>query len=102
MKKELITELFKKFEQACYIFNDVECWSARELQEIFGYLKWESFSKVIDKAKIACEASGIEVSNHFPDIRKMVLLGSGSERKIEDVALKRYACYLVAQNGAPL
>ena len=99
MKKELILELFEKFEQACYIYNNVECWSARELQTILGYTKWENFYKVIEKAKMACKASGIEVSNHFPDIRKMVPLGSGSEREILDIALTRYACYLVAQNG---
>jgi DNA-damage-inducible protein D len=99
MKKEHIKELFEKFENACYIYKGVECWSARELQEILGYAKWENFSKVIDKAKTACEASGIEVSNHFPDVRKMVPLGSGSSREIIDVALTRYASYLVAQNG---
>jgi DNA-damage-inducible protein D len=99
MKKEQINELFTKFEEACYLFNDIECWSARELQTILGYSKWENFLKVIEKAKIACESSGIEVSNHFPDIRKMVLLGSGSEREISDIALTRYACYLIAQNG---
>ena len=99
MKKEQIQELFEKFETACYIYEGVECWSARELQEILGYAKWENFSKVIDKAKIACETSGIAVANHFPDVRKMVDIGSGTQRPIEDVALTRYACYLVAQNG---
>jgi DNA-damage-inducible protein D len=99
MKKEQINELFLKFEEACYIFNDIECWSARELQTILGYSKWENFFKVIEKAKTSCESSGIGVSNHFPDIRKMVLLGSGSEREIPDIALTRYACYLIAQNG---
>ena len=101
MKKELIWELFEKFEQACYLYKEVECWSARELQAIFGYTEWRNFLKVIDKAKIACESSGIAVSDHFVDINKMVDLGSGSQREIEDVALTRYACYLVAQNGDP-
>ena len=99
MKKEQINELFLRFEEACYLFNDIECWSARELQTILGYTKWENFFKVIEKAKTACESSGIEVENHFPDVRKMVSLGSGSEREIHDVALTRYACYLIAQNG---
>jgi len=101
MKKELIQELFEKFENACYIYEGVECWSARELQNILGYTKWENFSKVVDKAKTACEISGVAVSNHFPDVRKMVDIGSGTQRPVEDVALTRYACYLVAQNGDP-
>jgi DNA-damage-inducible protein D len=99
MKKEQINELFIRFEEACYIYNGIECWSARELQNILGYAKWDNFNKVIEKAKLACENSGIEVANHFPDIRKMVEIGSGTQRSIEDVALTRYACYLVAQNG---
>jgi DNA-damage-inducible protein D len=101
MKKELIKELFEKFEQACYIYNDSECWSSRELQIILGYTKWDNFYKVIEKAKSTCGSSGITVTDHFADVGKMVPLGSGSERKIEDVALTRYACYLVAQNGDP-
>ena len=55
MKKELIKELFEKFENACYTHNSLECWSARELQSILGYTKWENFFKVIEKAKTACE-----------------------------------------------
>ena len=66
-----------------------------------GYSKWENFSKVIEKAKIACGIAGYLVSDHFPDVRKMVNLGSGSEREIDDILLTRYACYLIAQNGAP-
>ncbi|MEO6831151.1 MAG: hypothetical protein ABI378_02770 [Chitinophagaceae bacterium] len=77
MKNELIQELFEKFENACYIYKGIECWSARELQNILGYAKWENFSKVIDKAKTACESSGVTVSNHFPDVRKMVEIGNG-------------------------
>ena len=99
MKKEQINELFLRFEEACYLFNDIECWSARELQTILGYTKLENFFKVIEKAKTACESSGIEVLHHFPDIRKMIDLAKGAQREIEDVALTRYACYLIAQNG---
>jgi len=51
MKKEQIQELFQQFESICYIFDGIECWSARELQKILGYSKWENFEKVIDKPK---------------------------------------------------
>jgi DNA-damage-inducible protein D len=63
--------------------------------------KWENFLNVISKAKIACEASGHNISDHFPDVRKMVALGSGSQREVEDIMLTRYASYLIAQNGDP-
>ncbi|MHC1784414.1 MAG: DNA damage-inducible protein D [Anaerolineaceae bacterium] len=101
MKQELIVELFQKFESACYLYNDIECWSARDLQELFGYTKWINFKNAIDKAITACENAGIGVKDHFADVGKMVKLGSGSEREIEDIALTRYACYLIAQNGDP-
>ena len=101
MKKEEISELFEKFEQACYIYKGIECWSARELQGILGYSKWDNFFKVIEKAKTTCESSGVAVSDHFADIGKMINLAKGAQREIEDIALTRYACYLVAQNGDP-
>lgn len=102
MRTELVRELFEKFEQACYIYKDIECWSARELQEILGYSKWSNFQKVIAKAKEASENAGASIPDHFTDISKMVPLGSGSTRQVEDLALTRYACYLIAQNGDPL
>lgn len=99
MKKELINELFLQFEQAKQIQNNVEYWSARDMQSILGYAQWKNFEKVIDKAKTACLNAGVEIENHFSDIGKMVEIGSGVSREIEDVALTRYACYLIAQNG---
>lgn len=101
MKKELIAELFIQFEQAAYEYKGLECWSARELQDIFGYTKWDNFLKVIAKAKDACENAGEKLSDHFADVGKMVELGSGAQREVEDIALTRYACYLIAQNGDP-
>lgn len=99
MKRELIDQLFIQFEKACYFYNKVEFWSARDLQEILGYSKWDNFVKVIDKAKLSCENAGESINNHFADTSKMVLIGSGTEREIYDIALTRYGCYLVAQNG---
>lgn len=98
MKKEVILELFEKFEQACYIYNDIECWSAREVQEILGYTKWVNFLNVIDKAKKACENAGSSVSDHFADFCKMVTLAKGRERQLENnlfrVRSQRIPCYV--------
>jgi DNA-damage-inducible protein D len=101
MKKEIILELFGKFEQACYKYEGVEYWSARELQLILGYVRWEGFYNVIGKAEIACGNTDTKVSDHFRHMTKMVVLGSGAQREVEDIALTRYACYLIAQNGDP-
>lgn len=99
MKKEQIQQLFEQFENACYDFKGIECWSARELQAILGYTKWDNFLNVIDKAKKSCENAGALVSDHFADTGKMIVLAKGAQREIEDMALTRYACYLIAQNG---
>lgn len=99
MKTEEIKSLFAQFESAAAILEGVECWSARELQHLLGYSKWENFEKVILKAKDACRHANEEIEYHFPDVRKMVKIGSGAEKEIDDILLTRYACYLIAQNG---
>lgn len=99
MKKEEIKQLFEQFESAASELEGIECWSARELQKLLGYSKWENFEKVIQKAKDACFNAGVNIDDHFPDVRKMVTIGSDAARPIEDILLTRYACYLVAQNG---
>jgi DNA-damage-inducible protein D len=80
MKRELIAELFEKFENACYLFEGIECWSAREIQNILSYSEWRNFLKVVDKAKISCENVGESTSNHFVETNKMVGIGSGADQ----------------------
>lgn len=103
MEKELITSLKSKFDNMAHFDaeNNIEFWYARELQTAFEYAQWRNFNEVIDKAKTACTNSEIDPSYHFADVSKMVSLGSGSQRKIDDIKLTRYACYLIAQNGDP-
>jgi DNA-damage-inducible protein D len=99
MKSEEIKELFNQFELAAAELEGVECWSARELQNLLGYSKWENFEKVIQKAKDACKNAGEEIEYHFPDIRKTIPMPKNAEKEIDDILLTRYACYLIAQNG---
>lgn len=78
-----------------------EFWFARELYSLLGYSSWQRFARVLDRAKQACISLNIKVDDHFNNAVKMVGIGSGSERRINDISLSRYACYLIVQNGDP-
>lgn len=102
MKTDLIQTLTTTFEaHAQQTENGIEFWLARDLQYLLGYAKWDNFLNVVSKAKTACEVSEHQVADHFADVGKMVDLGSGSQREVDDIMLTRYACYLIAQNGDP-
>jgi DNA-damage-inducible protein D len=81
--------------------DGIEFWSARDLSKILGYTQWRNFVYALEKAKEACQNSGQEVSDHFAASSKMIAAGKGAQRKIEDYALSRYACYLIVQNADP-
>lgn len=101
-----MSELVKYSEQTFESIKHVneygeEYWLARELQPVLEYVQWRRFSDAIERARLACKNSGFAVEDHFADVGKMVDIGSGAERQIDDVMLSRYACYLIVMNGDP-
>ena len=81
--------------------ESVEVWYARELQTLLGSARWENFVVAINRAIDSCKTQGVSIDDHFREVTKMVSLGSGAQRPVQDFMLTRYACYLIAQNGDP-
>jgi DNA-damage-inducible protein D len=103
MKREMIQKLQGHFDALAQTVpgEGVEFWFARDLQNPLGYSRWENFIVAIKRAIESCKTTGCDPNNHFRGVTKMVSIGSGSERSIEDFMLTRLACYLIAQNGDP-
>lgn len=104
-RKEMLAEASSNYTESIFEsikhVNEygVEFWYARELQTALEYKQWRRFENIINKAKDACQNSGNDVSDHFANVGKMVDIGSGATRTLEDYELSRYACYLIVQNG---
>lgn len=103
MDKSTLISLQNRFDGLSQTVPDegIEFWFARDLMEPLGYVRWENFQTAIQRAITSCETTGYEPNDHFRGVTKMVKLGSGAERAVDDFMLTRYACYLIAQNGDP-
>lgn len=102
MSNELMKYSDQTFEDIKHINEDgQEFWYARELQHVLEYAQWRYMKETVERARLACENSGLNPEDHFAEVRKMVPIGSGAERAVEDYMLSRFACYLVVMNGDP-
>jgi len=100
-KKSEGIKVCQTFESLKQIDGKCGFWSARKLAEVFEYSEFRHFLPVIEKAKKACENSGYEIEDHFVDVHEILVVRSGAKRKMSDVKLSRYACYLIIQNADP-
>ena len=103
MTDTIVPQLTARFDELSQRLPDdgIEFWFARDLMEPLGYARWENFTTAIHRAIESCKSTGYKESDHFRGVTKMVTLGSGAQRPVEDFMLTRYACYLIAQNGDP-
>ena len=101
MDKKRILFIKNQFDEVVHNYEgtNVEFWYARELMSLLGYERWENFDKTISRAIESCETSGVDVTDHFREVTKMIKTGKGAQRQVKDYMLTRYACYLIAQNG---
>ena len=92
----------KMFEDIKHIDEEGnEYWYARELSKVIEYTEWRNFSKVLKKAKEACENSGFNVDEQLVEVNKLSKRNNNATVKIQDFKLSRYMCYLIVQNADP-